>query len=58
VIYEIIVFPEPAMDQKLSARWKEGREKCARKPFTHKREPVDFQFAKVLPWVNHVAVPG
>jgi len=54
----MIVFPDPAKKSEIIKQWKKDvKEGHARRPFTHKTEPVDFHWANVMPWVNHVAVP-
>ena len=55
--HEMIVFPDPAkMLETVSSR-KDGKGRDARRPFTHKSEPVDFHCPNVSPCVNQVAVP-
>jgi len=54
----MIVFPEPAKAEERLAVEKDRKVTRARRPFTHKREAVDFHCRNVSPCVNHVAVPG
>jgi len=58
--YEMILFPDPAVEPSLHQSGKSYKS-CVRVrlPWIHKTElVVDFHSAKVLPWINHSALPS
>jgi hypothetical protein len=58
--YQKILLPDPAVKPEKNVRHHDGqdKERSARLPRIHNREPFLFHSSNVLPWVNHFAVPS